>query len=151
MAEHIGDGLLDEWAADLSATSAGVEEALRLASPVSYFMRYATIDTEVRGTQLKAGDAVVVWFGAANRDEEVFPEASRFKLRRKPNKHLSFGIGPHYCVGHTLARVTLRILFRELLARFTAFEPAGTPERMRSNFVSGYKHLPITARLKAVA
>ncbi len=146
MAEHISDGLLDEWAADLDATPTAVEEALRLASPVSYFMRYATCDTEVRGTPIKAGDAVVVWFGSANRDEEVFPDTERFHLRRKPNKHLAFGIGPHYCVGHTLARVTLRILFQEMLSHFTGFEPAGTPERICSNFVSGYKHLPISAR-----
>lgn len=146
MAEHIGDGLLDDWAADLSVTSTAVEEALRLASPVSHFMRYAVHDTEVGGTPIKAGDAVVVWLGAANRDEEVFPETLKFQLRRRPNKHVAFGIGPHYCVGHTVARVTLRILFNELLTRFTGFEPAGCPARLRSNFISGYKHLPIVAQ-----
>jgi cytochrome P450 len=146
MTEHIGDGVLDRWAADLSVTPTAVEEALRLASPVSHFMRYAVSDTEVRGTRIKAGNAVVVWLGAANRDEEVFPDAETFNLRRRPNKHVAFGIGPHYCVGHTVARVTLRILFEELLSRFTAFEPAGTPLRLHSNFVSGYKHLPITAK-----
>jgi cytochrome P450 len=146
MTEHIGDGVLDRWAADLSVTPTAVEEALRLASPVSHFMRYAVNDTEVRGTPIKAGNAVVVWLGAANRDEEVFPDAETFNLSRKPNKHVAFGIGPHYCVGHTVARVTLRILFGELLSRFTAFEPAGTPLRLHSNFVSGYKHLPITAK-----
>ncbi|MBB2914116.1 cytochrome P450 [Streptosporangium becharense] len=146
MSEHIGDGLLEAWAADMAATPSAVEEALRLASPVSHFMRYAVRDTEVRGTKIKAGDAVVTWLGAANRDEEVFPDAGRFDLRRRPNKHLAFGIGPHYCVGHTLARVTLRILFTELLTRFTDFEPAGEPSRMHSNFISGYKHLPIAAK-----
>ncbi|MFS1302624.1 cytochrome P450 [Streptosporangium longisporum] len=146
MSEHLGDGLLETWAADLTATPSAVEEALRLASPVSHFMRYAVRDTEVRGTKIKAGDAVVTWLGAANRDEEVFADAGRFDLRRRPNKHLAFGIGPHYCVGHTLARVTLRILFTELLTRFTGFEPAGEPSRMHSNFISGYKHLPIAAK-----
>ncbi|TMR99664.1 cytochrome P450 [Nonomuraea basaltis] len=146
MTEHIGDGLLDTWAADLSVTPTAVEEGLRLASPVSHFMRYAVQDTEVRGTKIKAGEAVVTWLGAANRDEEAFPDAERFDLRRRPNKHVAFGIGPHYCVGHTVARVTLRILFNELLSRFTAFEPAGEPVRLQSNFISGYKHLPITAR-----
>lgn len=145
MAEHTGDGLLDEWAADLSATPSAVEEALRLASPVSYFMRHATRDVQVRDTTIKSGDPVVIWFGAANRDEEVFPSPSEFQIRRKPNRHLAFGMGPHYCVGHTLARATLKILFEELLGSYTGFEPAGTPERMRSTFVSGYKHLPITA------
>jgi cytochrome P450 len=145
MAEHAEDGLLDKWAADLGATPTAVEEALRLASPVSHFMRYAVRDTEVRGTPIKAGDAVVVWLGAANRDEEVFPDMLTFQLRRKPNKHLAFGVGPHYCVGHTVARVTLRILFTELLTRFTGFEHTGVPVRLCSNFVSGYKHMPIVA------
>jgi cytochrome P450 len=145
MAEHSDDGLLGRWAADMSATPAAVEEALRLASPVSHFMRYAVRDAEVRGTRIGAGDAVVVWLGAANRDEEVFPDPLKFLLRRKPNKHLAFGVGPHYCVGHTVARVTLRILFAELLTRFQGFEHAGPAERLRSNFVSGYKHMPIVA------
>ncbi|MEV5892529.1 cytochrome P450 [Nonomuraea fuscirosea] len=146
MSEHIGDGLLDEWADDVTVTPSAVEEALRLASPVSYFMRHATRDVKVRNTLIKAGDPVVIWFGSANRDEEAFPNPSEFQLRRKPNRHLAFGMGPHYCVGHTLARATLKILFHELLTRYNGFEPVGTPVRMRSTFVSGYKHLPITAR-----
>jgi len=151
MAEHIADGLLDEWAADRSVTPTAVEEALRLGSPVSHFMRYAVRDTEVRGTAIKAGDAVVVWLGSANRDEDVFPDTGTFDLRRKPNKHLAFGIGPHYCVGHTVARVTLQILFNELLTRFREFQPAGEPVRLRSNFISGYKQLPIVARSAGAA
>jgi cytochrome P450 len=146
MTEHIADGTLDRWAADPRATPTAVEEALRLGSPVSHFMRYAVTDTEVGGTAIRAGDAVVSWLGAANRDPAVFPDPDSFDLYRKPNKHLAFGIGPHYCVGHTVARVVLRILFEELLSRFTAFEPAGPPERLHSNFVSGYRRLPITAR-----
>jgi cytochrome P450 len=146
MTEHLGDGTLERWAADLSATPTAVEEALRLGSPVSHFMRYAVDDTVVRGTRIRAGEAVVSWLGAANRDPEIFPDPDRFDLHRRPNKHLAFGIGPHYCVGHTVARVTLRILFDELLSRFTAFEPAGEPERLHSNFISGYRRLPITAR-----
>jgi cytochrome P450 len=146
MAEHAGDGLLDRWAADLSVTPAAVEEALRLASPVSHFMRHAVRDVEVHGTRIRAGDAVVVWLGAANRDEAAFPDALTFQLRRRPNKHVAFGLGPHYCVGHTVARVTLRLLFTELLTRFTAFEHAAAPERLVSNFVSGYKRMPIIAK-----
>lgn len=146
MTEHIGDGLLERWAADLTVTPTAVEEALRMGSPVSHFMRYAVADTEVRGTRIKAGDAVVTWLGSANRDEEVFPDAQSFNLRRKPNKHVAFGIGPHYCVGHTVARVALRILFNELLSRFSGFEPAGPAERLHSTFISGYRSLPITAK-----
>jgi cytochrome P450 len=146
MSEHIGDGVLDKWGADLTATPTAVEEALRLGSPVSHFMRYAVDDIEIRGTKIKAGQAVVAWLGAANRDARAFPDPDTFDLRRRPNKHLAFGIGPHYCVGHTVARVTLRILFNELLSRFTDFAPAGGPERLHSNFISGYRSLPITAK-----
>lgn len=146
MSEHSGDGLLDAWAGDLSVTPTAVEEALRLASPVSHFMRHAVRDVEVRGSRIRAGDAVVVWLGAANRDPEVFAGPLEFRLRRRPNKHLAFGQGPHYCVGHTVARVTLRILFTELLTRFHSFEHVAPPERLASNFVSGHKHMAITAK-----
>jgi cytochrome P450 len=145
MTEHIGDGLLEAWAADLTATPTAVEEALRLSSPASHFMRYAVKDVEIRGVPISAGTAVVSWLGAANRDGTVFPDPERFDRHRKPNKHLAFGIGPHYCVGHSVARVTLRILFTELLTRFTGFAPAGEPIRLHSNVISGYKRLPITA------
>jgi cytochrome P450 len=149
MAECIESGVLEDWAAHPDVTGTAIEEALRWSSPVNHMLRYATRDIVVRGTPIAARDAVVVWLGAANRDEEQFPEASTFDIRRKPNKHLAFGIGPHYCVGHSVARVSLRILFEELLSRFEDFRPAGKPERLVSNFVSGYKHVPITARLRA--
>ncbi|MEU1516128.1 cytochrome P450 [Streptomyces sp. NPDC005811] len=146
MAEFIDQGVLEDWAAHPELTTSATEEALRWASPVNHFLRYATRDVEVRNTQVSAGDAVVVWLGSANRDDAVFPDAGTFDIRRRPNKHIAFGIGPHYCIGHSVARVTLRILFEELLTRFDTFRPAGTPERLASNFVSGWKHVPITAR-----
>jgi cytochrome P450 len=146
MTEHIGDGLLDRWAADLSVTPTAVEETVRLASPASHFMRYATTDTEIRGTPIAAGQAVVCWLGSANRDGTVFADPDTFDLRRKPNRHVAFGVGPHYCVGHGVARVTLAILFDELLTRFRDFQPAGEPVRLRSNVISGYTHVPITAQ-----
>ncbi|MEV4534065.1 cytochrome P450 [Asanoa sp. NPDC049518] len=149
LTEHIADGVLERWAADLSVTPVAVEEVLRLSSPASHFMRYATVDTEVRGTPIAAGEAVVCWIGSANRDAAVFPDPSRFDPRRRPNKHVAFGVGPHYCVGHTVARATLRILFDELLSRFHDFRPAAPPTRLHSNLISGYKHVPITARRRA--
>nr|WP_237545231.1 cytochrome P450 [Streptomyces sp. SID1046] len=146
MAEFIGTDLLADWAAHPEVDATATEEALRWASPVNHFLRYATQDVVMHDTPIAAGDAVVVWLGAANRDEKAFPDAEVFNLRRKPNKHLAFGVGPHYCVGHSLARVTLRILFSELFERFDDFQAAGPTERLRSNFVSGYKHIPITAK-----
>jgi cytochrome P450 len=148
MTERIADGTLDRWAADIAATPTAVEEALRLGSPVSHFMRYAVDDTVVRGTRIRAGDAVVSWLGAANRDPAVFPDPERFDLRRRPNKHLAFGIGPHYCVGHTVARMSLKILFTELFQNFESFELAGDIEHLHSNFVAGIKHMPMVAEVR---
>ncbi|ASW54302.1 cytochrome P450 [Plantactinospora sp. KBS50] len=145
LTEHIADGVLDRWADDLSVTPSAVEEVLRLGSPASHFMRYATTDTQVRGTTIRAGEAVVCWLGSANRDGAVFADPDTFDPRRRPNRHLAFGTGPHFCVGHVVARVTLRILFDELLGGFRDFRPAGPPVRLVSNVISGYKHVPITA------
>ncbi|WP_411106756.1 cytochrome P450 [Streptomyces sp. cmx-4-9] len=148
MAEFTETDVLADWAAHPEVNGTAYEEALRWASPVNHILRYATRDTEVRGTKIAAGEAVVAWLGAANRDEEVFEDSHTFDIRRKPNKHLAFGIGPHYCVGHSVARVTIGILFEELLGRYEDFRLAGKPERLISNFASGYKHVPITARLR---
>ncbi|QRP47062.1 cytochrome P450 [Amycolatopsis sp. FDAARGOS 1241] len=146
LAEMTGTGVLEDWAAHPELTTSGMEEALRWASPVNHVLRYATKDTVLRNTPIAAGQALVVWLGSANRDEEVFADPHTFDIRRRPNKHLAFGIGPHYCVGHSVARVSLKILFHELFARYEGFESASAPERLISNFASGYKSVPITAR-----
>ncbi|MFC1400708.1 MULTISPECIES: cytochrome P450 [Streptacidiphilus] len=146
MAEFVDSDVLTDWAAHPELNESGYAEALRWASPVNHVMRYATRDTVLHGTPVAAGDAVVVWLGAVNRDERVFADPERFDIRRRPNKHLSFGIGPHYCVGHSVARASLGLLFEELLSRYQDFSAAGRPERLISNFASGYKHVPITAR-----
>ncbi|BFP56942.1 cytochrome P450 [Streptomyces griseus] len=150
MATQTGTGVLEDWAAHPELTVGGTEEALRWASPANHFMRYAVQDVVLAEREIAAGEAVVVWLGSANRDEEVFADPFVFDIRRKPNRHIAFGIGPHYCVGHTVAKVTLRLLFGELLSRFEGFELVGEPERLRSNFVAGYKHLPIVARVRPV-
>lgn len=144
----LGTPGLEDWVAHPELIRSGVEEALRWASPITYFMRYATQDVELSGTRVKAGDAVVVWIASANHDEQVFVDPFTFDIRRRPNRHLAFGAGPHHCVGHSVARVTLRLLFAELFDSFTDFTRAGAAERLSSNFVSGYKHLPITATVK---
>ncbi|MFI5617187.1 cytochrome P450 [Streptomyces sp. NPDC051567] len=148
MAELAGTAVLDDWAAHPELLTSGVEESLRWASPTQHFMRHTTREVEIRGVRVPAGDAVVVWLGSANRDESVFTDPDTFDIRRKPNRHIAFGVGAHYCIGHTVARVTLRVLFEELLGRFTGFELAGTPRRIRSNIIAGFTHLPVTARLR---
>ena len=145
MAEFAESDVLADWVDHPDAHATACEEALRWASPVNHVLRYATRDTEVRNTPIAAGEAVVVWLGAANRDEQVFADPDTFDIRRKPNKHLAFGIGPHYCVGHSVARITVSILFEELFAGYRDFRLAGRPERLVSNFASGYKYVPITA------
>ena len=137
--------------ADPSLISGAVEEGLRWASPANHFMRYVTQDITLRDQELKAGDAVVAWLGSANRDEEVFADPFRFDVSRSPNRHVAFGFGPHYCIGAPLARIALRLLFEEIVATVDTFTPAGPVEHLTSNFVAGFKSMPLTARLHEAA
>jgi len=120
-----------------------VEEMLRWVTPVVHFRRTATADTEIRGQRIREGDKVVMWYPAANRDEDVFPAADRFDVRRKPNDHLAFGEGQHFCLGVWLARLELRVVFEELLRRMPDAELAGPTPRMRSYFLSGLTKMPV--------
>jgi cholest-4-en-3-one 26-monooxygenase len=120
------------------------EEILRWASPVMYFRRNVTRDTEVRGQQLKAGDKISIWYISANRDETVFENPFSFNIRRTPNEHVAFGGGgPHFCLGANLARMEMNILFEELVRRVESVELIGDVKRLRSNFINGIKHLPV--------
>jgi cholest-4-en-3-one 26-monooxygenase len=123
------------------------EEILRWASPVMYFRRNVTHDTELRGHDIKAGDKVSIWYASANRDEDVFADPFRFDVQRDPNDHVAFGGGgPHFCLGASLARMEIRVLFEELATRVPKLEPLGPPDRLRSNFIGGIKHLPVGLR-----
>ena len=120
------------------------EEILRWASPVMYLRRNVTCDTEMRGRVLKAGDKVSLWYVSANRDEDVFEDPFRFDIERRPNEHLAFGGGgPHFCLGASLARMEIRLLFEELARRVPVLRSLGAPEPLRSNIVAGIKHLPV--------
>lgn len=129
--------------ADRSLLGPAVEEMLRWWTPVMCFRRTATADTELGGARIRAGDKVVVWFSSANRDERVFADPDRFDITRQSSDHLSFGHGPHYCLGAHLAKVQLRALFTALFDVLGEVEPAGDPVRLRSNFQNGVKRLPI--------
>ena len=120
-----------------------VEEMLRWVTPVIHFRRTATADTEIRGQQIREGDKVVMWYPAANRDEDVFPHPDVFDVRRKPNDHLAFGKGQHFCLGAWLARLELRIVFEELLRRMPDAELTGPTKRIRSYFLSGLTRMSI--------
>jgi cholest-4-en-3-one 26-monooxygenase len=145
--EHPGQR--ERLAADLSLMPSAVEEVLRWVTPVIYFRRTATRDAELHGVPVAAGDRVVLYYGSANRDEDVFPDADVFDVGRSPNPHLAFGGGGvHFCLGASLARLEMRVMFEQLLTRLPDIGLAGPPQRLRSNFINGIKHMPVrfTAR-----
>ena len=135
--QSIASGLLafarhpDQWELlrrEPELVPSAVEEVLRYCHPVWHFRRTATRDTEIRDVPIAAGDKVVVWFGAANRDPDEFPDPHRFDIRRAPNEHATFGrTGPHFCLGAHLARFELRVLLEELVPRVGRIELAGEP------------------------
>jgi cholest-4-en-3-one 26-monooxygenase len=120
-----------------------VEEILRWVSPISHFTRVVTEDCEVRGERLRAGDQVALYFASANRDEDVFDDPFTFRVDRRPNPHLAFGFGEHFCVGAHLARVEIEMIFRHLLDRFDWFELSGPIERLSSAVNGSIKRLPL--------
>lgn len=122
-----------------------IEEILRWATPVYHFRRTATVDTEIHGQEIKADDKVVIWHISANRDETVFEDPYRFDIDRWPNEHIAFGGGgQHFCLGANLARMELKLIFREILERIPDMRLAGDVEMLRSNFIGGVKHMPVT-------
>jgi cytochrome P450 len=125
-----------------------VEELIRYASPVYHFRRTATKDVEMHGKTIKEGDKVVMWFASGNRDDTKFTDPYELDLTRFPNDHMTFGKGPHTCLGANLARLEIRILFEELLPRLASIEQTGDIERVRSNFVNGVKRFPVRVKAK---
>ncbi|MER5936228.1 cytochrome P450 [Streptomyces sp. NPDC001928] len=123
--------------------SSAVEELLRWHPPVLTFRRTAAEDTELAGRRIRGGDKVVVFHASANRDERVFADPERLDLSRTPNPHVSFGDGPHVCLGAHFARLQLRVLYREALRALPVLRTAGPPERLVSNFINGIKSLPM--------
>lgn len=126
-----------------------VEEILRWTSVTMHFRRTATRDVEVHGKHIRAGDKVVLWWISGDFDDAQFADPYRFDITRDPNEHLAFGRGgPHRCIGEWLARLELRVTLEGLLPRVASVELTGPIERMRSNFISGIKHLPIEVHLR---
>ena len=130
--------------ADPALMPTAIEEMLRWVSPVMYFRRTATRDAEIRGQAIREGDKVTIWYGSANRDEEIFERADRFDVGRTPNEHMAFGLGHHFCLGANLARLEIQIMFEEILRRLPDMQLAAQPERLRSNFIHGIKRMPVT-------
>jgi cytochrome P450 len=121
-----------------------VDEMLRWVSPVIYMRRRATRALTLHDVDIAAGDKVVMYYGAANRDERAFADPDRFDVGRTPNEHVAFGGGgPHFCLGAHIARVEITAMLREVLTRLPDIEPAGPVEWLPSNFISGPRHLPV--------
>jgi cholest-4-en-3-one 26-monooxygenase len=130
---------------DPTLLDGAVEEILRWASPVLHFRRTATADTVINGQQIAKDDKVVMWYISANRDENVFEDPFRFDITRTPNEHVAFGAGgTHFCLGANLARAELRILFAELIPRIGDMKMTSDADILRSNFIGGVKHLPVS-------
>ncbi len=128
--------------ADPALLPSAIEEMLRLHPPVLTFRRTAARDLELGGRAIREGDKVVVYHVSANVDERRFPDPFRFDLTRSPNDHLSFGQGPHLCLGAAFARVQMRAFFEEFLAAGEAVLD-GEPRRLTSNFINGLTSLPV--------
>lgn len=129
---------------DLELLPTAVEEIVRWTSPSPSKRRTATRDVELGGCQVEAGQKVQIWEGSANRDGLVFTDADSFDIGRNPNPHLGFGQGVHYCLGANLARLELRVLFEELLGRFSSARLVEPVEWTRSNRHTGIRHLVVT-------
>lgn len=121
-----------------------VDEIIRWQTPLAHMRRTASRDVEYRGAKIKQGDKVVLWYLSANRDEDVFDDGERLRIDR-PNAHeqLAFGTGIHYCVGAHLGRMQVQVLWEEIMKRFSRVEVTGEPDRVCSNFVRGYAHMPV--------
>lgn len=142
MIEHPGETERLLAGPDLLPTA--VEELFRWTSTNAYVQRTATCDTRIGDVPIERGASVTVWNASANRDERQFPEADRFDVSRTPNHHVAFGVASHRCIGMGAARMEVSLLMAEIVARRLRFQPAGPLERLRSNFMLGITHLPVT-------
>ena len=132
-------------ATEPDAIETGVEELLRWVTPIKNMARTVTRTVELGGQELRDGDQVILMYPSANRDDSVFPDPYRFDVRRTPNPHLAFGFGPHFCLGASLARLELKVMFTELLARVPDIQLA-TDEPLpfrSSNFIVGPEAMPV--------
>jgi cytochrome P450 len=144
LAEHPAQ--LELLRSDLSLLPTAIEEMVRWTSPSPSKRRTATRDVELGGCLIEAGQKVQIWEGSANRDSSVFADADTFDIGRKPNPHLGFGQGVHYCLGANLARLELRVLFEEMLDRFSSVQVVKPVEWTRSNRHTGIRHLVVELR-----
>ena len=134
----------DKLRADPGLIPSMVSEIIRWQTPLAHMRRRATRDLEFRGQKIREGDKVVMWYMSGNRDERSIDNPDAFIIDRKnPRHHISFGFGVHRCMGNRLAEMQLRILWEEIMQRFSFVEVMAEPKRVQSNFVRGYETLPV--------
>jgi cytochrome P450 len=150
---HLDPSQWEAWAADVDGiTPTAVDEIVRWASPINWMRRTVVGDTAVGDVPVAAGEKLLLVYGASNRDETVFTDPDALDLRRSPNPHQGFGAhGPHFCLGAHLARREIAVVFRELFAGVPDLRVVGEPDRLRSIFVNGIKHLPVALEGTAAA
>ncbi|MFN8628594.1 MAG: cytochrome P450 [Candidatus Binatia bacterium] len=143
LSQHVAE--YDKLRAHPELLPSAIEEILRWSTPVINFRRTATRDTELGGQRIREGDQVVIFYSSANRDEDVFADADRFRIERSPNEHLAFGIGNHFCLGANLARLEMRVMFEELLRRVPDIRlaPGATPVYTHSAVLRSVESLPV--------
>ena len=135
----------DKLLKDPTLISNATDEMLRWVTSVIYFRRTATKDTQIRGQDIKKGDKVVMWYGSANRDEDIFENGHLFQVdRQNAKKHLAFGAGEHLCLGNRLGHMQIRILFEEMLERYPNIHSTSEPVRVPSNFLAGISELKVS-------
>jgi cytochrome P450 len=144
-------GELEKLRRDPGLVRLAADEIVRWATPVNHFSRTATRDTVLRGKRIAAGDSLALFYASANRDEDVFPDPNAFRIDRQPNPHLGFGVGEHFCLGAHLARMDLRVFWRQFVERVESVELAGPVDLLHASFVGGPKHVPVRLRLRPAA
>ncbi len=135
--------VLERLRREPSRLQGAVEEMLRFRSPVYYMRRTALQDVELEGQRIRKGDKLLLYYPSANRDEAVFEHPDVFDIDRRPNHHLAFGVGEHFCLGTHLARLETRVMFEGILERMHDLELAGPVSYLRSNLIDGVKHIPL--------
>ncbi|MEE3330986.1 MAG: cytochrome P450 [Myxococcota bacterium] len=144
--EHPGE--LRKLQADPSLMKPAIEEVVRWSSPIIHFARTLSEDTVFKGVEFKKGDVVALYYPSANRDEDIFDAPYEFRVDRKPNRHIGFGVGEHFCAGAHVARLELEMAYKYLLPRIEEIELAGDIDRLQSNLIGGIKRMPIRYKLK---
>jgi cholest-4-en-3-one 26-monooxygenase len=141
----------DQWEAlldDPTLVDSAVEEVIRWVTPLNNFFRRCIEPTELGGRTINPGDRVILLYPSANRDEDVFADPFRFDISRSPNPHISFGNGPHTCIGAPLARLSLRVLFAELAARCHTLEVVSEPDVEANIFARAVRHFDLSVVIR---